>query len=1026
LRLRSFFLISFFCLSFFHTFAAQSPTGTISGIVTDPTGATVAGADVLVVNDATRAQFSGKTNDEGIYVVPNLPPGNYRVQVSKIGFKTIIKPDIVVNVQDALAINFALPLGAVSEIVTIQGGAPLVNTESASVSTVVDRQFVENLPLNGRSFNTLLQLTPGVVIAPSAFNSPGQFSVAGQRSTSNNFSVDGVSANFGIQPGLNIGGGSGLGQAQAFSATGGTSSLVSVEDLQEFRIETSSFSAEFGRQPGGQVLLTTRSGTNDWHGAVFNYFRNTVMDANDWFANGAGLPRAAENHNDFGGIFGGPIHKDKTFFFVSYEGARLRLPSTIDVPVPSDSARTNAPTSLAPFLKAFPMPNGVVSSDGFTAEYTGGFSNSATLNAGSARIDHIFNQRFSIFGRFNEAPSETLTLSSPSELDSTSINTRTGTVGLNMMLTNNLSNSLRGNFSLQEARFVAGFQAMGGAILPDPGLYLGGLQSSGNEFTFQNDDTYFFAVGPIGKNQAKQLNIVDDLAWTKGNHKLRFGADVRELFVDLQPASHNVEYFPGTVGDFLSSGQTELDTTTVRPAKLLAQAFSFYAQDTWNVTPRITLSYGLRWEVSPAPSPRGTTIFSAWENVNNPSAITLAPSGTSLWTTKYHNFAPRFGIAYKIDEAGNFVFRGGVGMFYDLGLGVASLVPSSFPNSASSINFGVAVPTGDVSPYLPALTLTPPYAGQVYAFSPDLELPRSYEWNLSLEKSFAGKQALSLTYVGQAGRDLLRRSALFRPNSNFTSFFYLTKNEAFSNYDALQVQYRRPLSGRLQALLSYTYAHSLDNDSSDFVAGLANTIISAENDYGSSDFDVRHNFSGAITYFIPALKGRSALGYISRDWSVSTLVDLRTGFPLNAHVRLPGTSLAQQFTRPDLVPGQPFWIDDPLVAGGKMLNRAAFAIPSTPRQGTEGRNDIRGFSLSQVDLSLARKFAIGERWNLLFRADAFNALNHPNFTNPSANIQFGSLQLRSTKMLNRGLGGLTPLFQAGGPRSLQISLKLSF
>ena len=191
--------------------AAQSPTGTISGIVTDPTGATISGAEVLVVNDATRVQFSGKTNNEGIYVIQNLPPGSYRVQVSRVGFKTIIKPDITVNVQDALAINFGLPLGAVSEIVTIQGGAPLVNTESAAVSTVIDRQFVENLPVNGRSFNTLLQLTPGVVIAPSTSNSPGQFSIGGQRSTANNFSVDGVSANFGIQPGLNIGGGSGIG-----------------------------------------------------------------------------------------------------------------------------------------------------------------------------------------------------------------------------------------------------------------------------------------------------------------------------------------------------------------------------------------------------------------------------------------------------------------------------------------------------------------------------------------------------------------------------------------------------------------------------------------------------------------------------------------------------------------------------------------------------------------------------------------------------------------------------------------------
>jgi len=215
---------------------AQSPAGMINGIVTDPTGAAIAGAEILIVNDLTRVQYPAKTDSEGIYVVSNLPPGPYLIQVSKVGFKTIIKPDVVIHVQDALVINFSLPLGAISETVTIEGGAPLLNTESGSVSTVIDRQFVETLPMNGRSFNTLLQLTPGVVIAPSNSNAPGQYSIAGQRTEANNFTVDGVSANFGVQPGVTAGGASGLGQAQAFSGLGGTSSLVSADDLEEFRI----------------------------------------------------------------------------------------------------------------------------------------------------------------------------------------------------------------------------------------------------------------------------------------------------------------------------------------------------------------------------------------------------------------------------------------------------------------------------------------------------------------------------------------------------------------------------------------------------------------------------------------------------------------------------------------------------------------------------------------------------------------------------------------------------------------------
>src|SRR5579859_5640699 len=445
------------CLSFAYSSAAQSPTGTISGIVTDPTGATIPSAEVIVVNDATRVQVSGKTNGEGIYVVPNLPPGNYRVQVSKIGFKTIIKQDIVVNVQDALAINFALPLGAMSEVVTVTGGAPLVNAESGSVSTVIDRQFVENLPLNGRSFNTLLQLTPGVVIAPSNANNPGQFSVAGQRTSANYFSVDGVSANFGV--GLSLSG-NGTGAGQAFSVLGGTSSLVSVEALQEFRVETSSFAPEFGHAPGGQVLLTTRSGTNSLHGGIYEYFRNDVMDANDWFGNQARITKAAERHNDFGGFLGGPIFKDKTFFFFSYEGARLELPQTEVTEVPSEFARTTAATQLAPYLNAFPVPNDRTITPGvYTSQFTGDFSNSATLNATSIRFDHRINSYSSIFGRYNYAPSETVqrpaggTASSAvlSNLSPASENTQTLTLGFDMAASSRVANALRANYSTQNA-----------------------------------------------------------------------------------------------------------------------------------------------------------------------------------------------------------------------------------------------------------------------------------------------------------------------------------------------------------------------------------------------------------------------------------------------------------------------------------------------------------------------------------------------------------------------------------------------
>jgi hypothetical protein len=253
------FVSLFICITL-NTFSlfAQSPDGNINGLVSDPSSAAVVGAEVVAVNDVTGVQYTTNTNNEGIYLFPNLPPGPYRLQVSKVGFKTIIKPDIVLNVQDALSINFTLPVGAFHEVVTVSGGGPVVNTENAAVSTVVDRQFAENLPMNGRSFQTLIQLTPGIVLTPSSVSDSGQFSANGQRASSNYWMVDGVSANVGASPSINPGNGV-AGTLGSFSVLGGTNSLVSVDALQEFRIQTSTYAPEFGRTPGAQISILTRS-----------------------------------------------------------------------------------------------------------------------------------------------------------------------------------------------------------------------------------------------------------------------------------------------------------------------------------------------------------------------------------------------------------------------------------------------------------------------------------------------------------------------------------------------------------------------------------------------------------------------------------------------------------------------------------------------------------------------------------------------------------------------------------------------
>lgn len=1032
----------------------QSTNAAVTGQVTDPLKAVIVQAKVTAINNNTNVRYEGTTNQTGSYLIPSVPPGDYRIEVEKTGFKTIVKPDVILHVQDTIELNFEMAVGSTSETVTVTGGTPLINTESAAVSTVIDRNFVANLPLNGRSFNTLLQLTPGVAIVPPNGFSSGQFSIAGQRTDANNFTIDGVSANFGISAIVTSAlGNSGTGGTQAFSAVGGTSSLVSVEALQEFRVETSSVATEFGRSAGGQVILTTRSGTNDFHGGVYEYFRNEVLDANDWFTNRAGKARAPERHNDFGGYFGGRIWKDKTFFFLSYEGARLRLPSSSVSIVPSEWARTvKAAPAIAPILNAYPIPDDKTVMPGlYTAPFTDAHSNQATLDAGSIRIDHTLNGRFSVFGRYSEAPSEFVARTN-SQSNPTVINTRTLTAGMNMLLSNRLSNSFRANFSQQNSQLVSAVDSFGGAAPPDPSLFIGSLPAATSRVTFlplAGAATYTF--GPQAINRTRQLNFIDDLSTVTGKHRLKFGVDFRAIFLNSVPPQNTFTFISPSVQSFVDSAKVLLlSAATRQPSRILTKATSLYAQDTYQPSSRLTLTYGVRWEVNPPPSGRGTTQLASWTGVNDPATIALAPFGTPLWNTTYGNFAPRLGVAYRLTKKGDWVFRAGAGLFYDLGTGAVASVAGNFPNAVGKSSFFVALPVSNISPFLPIVSTNPPFPPAA-GFDPNLSLPRSLQWNVALEKSFAERQSISVTYVAQAGRDLLRQEMFVQPNLSFQSAFNLTVNNARSNYDALQIQYRRTLVSRLQALLNYSWSHSLDNASDDSLAGFTNAVISGANDYASSSFDVRHSFSGALSYTIPSAVKTGIVSHLTKNWFIDSVIVARTGFPFNASigiVTVAGTSTL----RADRLPGQPVFLYGDQCAqafgpisqggngvlqsgqtcpGGKGVNPNAFSTHPTTRQGTEGRNDIPGFGLTQVDVSLGRKFPITEHVNLQFRADAFNLFNHPNFSNPGSNPPSASTFL-SGGLLNLALAGsgsntgLNSLFQEGGPRSLQLSLKLSF
>lgn len=451
---------------------------------------------------------------------------------------------------------------------------------------------------------------------------------------------------------------------------------------------------------------------------------------------------------------------------------------------------------------------------------------------------------------------------------------------------------------------------------------------------------------------------------------------------------------------------------------------------------RLTLTYGLRWEINPPPSEANGNDPFVVMGLDNAATVAFAPPGTPLYETTYDNVAPRFGVAFQLSQkqGRETVLRGGFGVFYDLGTGAAaSAFGVSFPyfrQNPVSIPGGVAFPLDPTLAAPPPLSLTPPFRTIRGVLEPDFELPYTHQWNIAIEQSLGTNQTVSASYVAAVGRRLTRQENLSAPNPNFQSLL-VTRNSATSDYHAMQLQFQRRLSRGFQALASYTWSHSLDDVSSDSSIEPSLIRIDPKQERGSSNFDVRHTFNAAVTYNLPTPAsgtfGKAVLG----NWSVDTIVTARSATPVNV---ISGAGLFGVFSvaRPDVLQGVPLYIDDPAVAGGRRINRAAFTVPPAGRQGTLGRNALRGFPLWQLDLALRRQFNLTERVNLQLRGEFFNLFNHPNFADPVNSLSNVAFFGQSTLMLGRSLGsggsggGFNPLYQVGGPRSVQLALKLGF
>ncbi|MGA3264530.1 MAG: TonB-dependent receptor, partial [Terracidiphilus sp.] len=1010
-------------------------------------------AQVEIGNIDTGVTQTTKTTGDGFYSLTGLMPGRYSMTVRKQQFKTVSVVGITLNVQDNLSRDIVLPVGPATESVTVDGNALVLDTTDAAVSTVIDSTFVENMPLNGRSFQTLIMLTPGVVLTQTSASDQGQFSVDGERADGNYFTIDGVSANIGIggyRPLSQFA----AGALPALSAQGGTNSLVSVDAMQEFRIQTSSFAPEFGRTPGGQIAISTRSGSNAFHGTLFDYVRNDVLDANNWFSDYDSLAKPQERQNDFGGVFGGPILRDKTFFFFSYEGLRLDQPETAETIVPDDASRQAATAAEAPFLDSFPDagPNATeVPGDDF-AQYNASYSNPSTLDAYSLRVDHAINTKLNLFGRYDYSPSKVTqrdftnegTPGALSNTETDSFSMQTFTLGFGAGITPAIANEARANLSNVRVGTVYNLDNFGGAVPPSSSVLF--PTGSGIDPANASSGWYLYGGGEllVGSNnveEQRQINLVDNLSATRGAHQLKFGVDYRWLAPFVRPVGYsNFLLFFGVSdangpGSVLSGSVFQIEDGNQFPVALLSQNFSAYGQDTWKVTPRLTLTYGLRWDVNPALKGKNASSepFTVM-GLDDPATMTIAPRGTPLYNTTYGNVAPRAGAAYRLRQRQDWetVLRAGAGVFYDLGSGPLGAVSAYWPFQTTTSSLFAPLPLTPAEVAAPPFSLSLPVT-DLFVAEPNLMLPRTYQWNLAIEQSLGASQTVSATYLGAVGRDLLREDTLAFPNADI-NYLFAIRNTATSDYNALQLKFQRRLSRGLQALASYTFSHSIDIASSDtfIYSATPDSFANPNVDRGDSDYDVRHSFTGAVTYDVPAPKSPTAERFILGGWSTDGFVMARTAPPVNLfsanEFRADGVLIQP---RPNVNSGQPYYLFGSQYPGGKAFNPAAFTTPPAGHQGDLGRNALRGFGAWQADFAVHRQFHLTKKAGLQFRAEMFNVFNHPNFAPPN-NLVGYALFGQSTQTLGSSLGagggngGFNPLYQIGGPRSVQLALKLKF
>ena len=661
---------------------------------------------------------------------------------------------------------------------------------------------------------------------------------------------------------------------------------------------------------------------------------------------------------------------------------------------------------MQPALDLFPLPNGQDLAPNL-AEWRGQYDRDSRLDTASLRLDYAATPRLTTFGRFSATQSANEFTST--QINDLSISSRSVTLGASYRLGSHAILDFKMNRSEAsgQSRWRPQTSAGDSACHLDPvSQFLYNTSSCDYLLRFSIAGVGQVVSGSEGEQRQSQWHLLPTAVLSFGTHQIRVGADFRRYAPQRDDRGDSISVIAETFDDlFYRHNLWVAEAAELHIGNRLSEMGTFI-QDTWRIHPLLTANFGLRWEYAQAPQ---TT---TGPEMQDPL---FAEGYPPIWSDPARNLAPRVGLALRTSREGNTVIRGGWGRYFDSTLSVATDLVNGGPFSLSQYTNGKY---GFVSTLMR------------FGFAPDLRLPTVEKWNVSVERRIAGQDVVSIGYIGSSGRDLIRRE--FGTDESGRNMLALATNHGESDYHGLHVQYRRPMTRGVQVLASYAWSHSTDNSSSDSLLHWVGPGLSAEQDRGSSDFDVRHAFNVAVTYKTETKPGGSFADRLLRGWAVDGIFRARTGFPItvsNTEYSM-GLDLANAF-RPDLVPGQPIWIADSSVPNGQRLNRAAFAAGPGAVQGNLGRNAIRGFGMHQFDLAFRREFSLGGRQRLELRAESFNLFNHPNFADPArflSSTLFGTSPSTLNLMLGTGSpgSGLTPVLQTGGARSLQLVLRFRF